>query len=104
MQAKTIRNKKIRSEFQRLELTKYIESAIVKNKLIVSQLVPACTTATSFISSNGIKRGNEGSVTRIRNLCTQTGRSRAIIGDYKISRIQLKRLGESGKIGGVRKI
>jgi small subunit ribosomal protein S14 len=108
MQAKTIRNKKMRSEFERLELSRYIDTAISRNELIVPQTESPIEVLAFRGGVPGVRgaeaTGTEGSKTRIRNLCTLTGRSRAIMGEYKISRIQLKRFGESGKIGGIRKL
>lgn len=44
-----------------------------------------------------------GEKTKIRNRCIQTGRSRAIIKEFKISRIQFKLLADQGLIPGVRR-
>ena len=43
------------------------------------------------------------SPTRLRNLCSLTGRSRSVYRKFKISRIMLRELALAGKIPGMRK-
>ena len=50
---------------------------------------------------NNIPRNS--SITRIRNRCVLTGRSRAIIRKFKISRLMFKELAGNGKLSGVQK-
>ena len=54
-----------------------------------------------FIKLNNIPRNS--SRTRIRNRCVLTGRSRAIIRKFKISRLMFKELAGNGKLSGVQK-
>lgn len=41
--------------------------------------------------------------TRIRNRCLYTGRARGILSEFKMSRIQFRRLADNGKIPGIRR-
>lgn len=45
----------------------------------------------------------DASPTRLRSLCSLTGRSRAVYRKFKISRIKLRELALQGKIPGMRK-
>ena len=45
----------------------------------------------------------DASPTRIRNICALTGRSRAYLRKFNISRIKLRELALEGKIPGMRK-
>ena len=45
----------------------------------------------------------DASPTRLRSLCSLTGRSRAVYRKFKISRIMLRELALQGKIPGMRK-
>jgi small subunit ribosomal protein S14 len=49
------------------------------------------------------KLPKDSSKTKVNNRCILTGRSRAIDRDFKISRICLRELGESGCIPGLKK-
>ena len=44
---------------------------------------------------------NNSSITRIKNRCVLTGRSRSIYRFFKLSRIQLRRLASQGRLPGV---
>lgn len=43
-------------------------------------------------------------ISKIRNICVLTGRTRALIQDYKLSRLKFKELAEIGYIPGVKKL
>lgn len=45
-----------------------------------------------------------GAISKVRNICILTGRTRALIQDYKVSRLKFKELAEIGYIPGVKKI
>ena len=47
------------------------------------------------------RKGKNSSITLLRNSCIFTKRNRGIVTDYKMSRLQFKRL--AGKIAGLRK-
>ena len=95
MKALIKRNKMIRSQYKILELNNYIKSAISNNGFSIK----------SNLNTGNLNTGVETAFkSKIRNICIVTGRTRAVFNNYKISRIQLKKLGESGQIPGLRKI
>ncbi len=49
------------------------------------------------------KLPRDSSPTRSRNRCSITGRSRAVLRRFKVSRIMLRELGLAGQIPGLRK-
>lgn len=46
---------------------------------------------------------NNSSLTRIKNRCILTGRSRSVYRFFKLSRLQLRRLASKGRLPGVAK-
>lgn len=50
-----------------------------------------------------IKLSNNSSVTRIKNRCIITGRSRSVYRFFKLSRIQLRKLASEGSLPGLSK-
>lgn len=57
-----------------------------------------CFTKLSLLG-----RVNRKSITRIRNMCVLTGRSRGVLRRFKVTRMQMKRLLGTGSLSGVRK-
>ncbi|CAN0480182.1 unnamed protein product, partial [Phaeothamnion confervicola] len=49
------------------------------------------------------KLPRQSSLSRVHNHCVDTSRSRSIIGFYKISRLQFRRLASKGSFAGLRK-
>ena len=49
------------------------------------------------------KLPRQSSLSRVHNYCVATNRSRSVIGFYKISRLQFRRLASKGIIPGLRK-
>jgi small subunit ribosomal protein S14 len=49
------------------------------------------------------KLPRDASPTRIKSLCSMTGRSRAVYRKFKVSRIVLRQLALEGKVPGMRK-
>ena len=49
------------------------------------------------------KLPRQSSLSRVHNYCVSTNRSRSVIGFYKISRLQFRRLASKGIIPGLRK-
>lgn len=49
------------------------------------------------------KLPRQSSLSRVHNHCVNTNRSRSVIGFYKISRLQFRRLASKGIIPGLRK-
>lgn len=45
----------------------------------------------------------DSSIVRVRNRCIITGRGRAVISGFNLSRLMLRKLGSSGLIQGLRK-
>jgi small subunit ribosomal protein S14 len=43
-------------------------------------------------------------ISKIRNICVITGRTRAVVQKYKMSRIQFKQNAEAGLIPGIKKL
>lgn len=48
-------------------------------------------------------KGGEGGITRIRNICKNTGRSRGILVLYGLSRMEWRRFADRGEIPGIRR-
>jgi small subunit ribosomal protein S14 len=55
------------------------------------------------IQKKNLEFSNNSSLTRIKNRCILTGRSRSIYRFFKLSRIQLRKLVSEGKLPGVSK-
>nr|YP_009072563.1 ribosomal protein S14 [Petalonia fascia]AIQ78502.1 ribosomal protein S14 [Petalonia fascia] len=49
------------------------------------------------------KLPRQSSLSRVHNHCVETNRSRSVIGFYKMSRLQLRRLASKGALSGIRK-
>ena len=49
------------------------------------------------------KLPRQSSLSRVHNHCVETHRSRSVIGFYKMSRLQLRRLASMGVLPGIRK-
>lgn len=49
------------------------------------------------------KLPRQSSLSRVHNYCVATNRSRSVVGFYKISRLQFRRLASKGIIPGLRK-
>jgi len=49
------------------------------------------------------KLPRHSSLTRVHNRCVETGRSRSVIGVYKLSRLRLRKLASDGRIPGLSK-
>ena len=64
-------------------------------------------TEASFGPGTKLKGGGMGplggSFTRIKNMCTHTGRSRGVIKRFGVSRLVFKALAEAGLVTGVRR-
>ena len=90
------RNKK------RIKLTaKY---ATVRAELKATLANPATTNEQFFATQKKIQRlPKDSSSVRIRNRCSLSGRPRAYIGKFGVSRITFRELALAGKIPGVTK-
>jgi ribosomal protein S14 len=94
MQALINKNKKIRETYKRLEINYYINSALKKNKLLSPSLIEKLNTVLT----------PSPKITKVRNICIVTGRTRAVSNKYKLSRIKFKHFAEAGDIPGIKKL
>jgi ribosomal protein S14 len=92
MQALIKKNKKFRTEYKKNEINYYIISALTKNKILTNsdKTIISLQYTAPYLS-------------KVRNLCLITGRSRALIQDYKLSRLKFKELAEAGYLSGIKK-
>jgi small subunit ribosomal protein S14 len=96
MQKKIKKNIKQRYLFKDLEKKRLILKIILKNLNIEKDLRWKLQQKWYFFHKNS-------SITRIKNICVLTGRSRSIYRLFKISRIQLRKLASEGFLPGVSK-
>ena len=94
MKALIKKNKLIRSKYQTTELNSYINSALNKNNLLEP-------TIKDILNSTKLEIGP---ISKIRNICVITGRARAVIQKYKMSRIKFKQNAEAGLIPAIKKL
>jgi ribosomal protein S14 len=99
------KNKLNRVEYRRNELNYYINSALNKNYL----LDPVSLKRLKFNLNDTSEKVFSGevckiSIAKIRNICVITGRARAVVLDYKMSRIKFKQNAEAGWIPGIKKL
>ena len=96
MQKKIKKNIKQRYLFKNLEKKRLILKIILKSLNIKNNLRWKLQQKWFFFNKNT-------SLTRIKNLCMLTGRSKSIYRLFKISRIQLRKLASEGSLPGVSK-
>ncbi len=96
MQKKIKKNIKQRYLFKKLEKKRLILKIISKNFNLCKNLRWKSQQKWFFFNQNS-------SLTRIKNLCVLTGRSKSIYRLFKISRIQLRKLASEGFLPGVSK-
>lgn len=96
MQKKIKKNIKQRYTFKDFEKKRLILKIISKNLNIEKDLRWKLYQKWFFFNSNS-------SITRIKNLCILTGRSKSVYRLFKISRIQLRKLASEGFLPGVSK-
>lgn len=96
MQKKIKKNIKQRYLFKNLEKKRLILKIILKNLNIEKDLRWKIQQKWFFFNNNS-------SITRIKNLCVLTGRSKSVHRLFKISRIQLRKLASEGFLPGVSK-
>lgn len=96
MQKKIKKNIKQRYLFKNLEKNRLILKIISKNLNVEKVLRWKLQQKWFFFNQNS-------SITRIKNLCVLTGRSKSIYRLFKISRIQLRKLASEGFLPGVSK-
>nr|QPN54057.1 ribosomal protein S14 [Phytophthora chlamydospora] len=96
MQKKIKKNIKQRYLFKKFEKNRLILKILSKNLHIEKDLRWKLQQKWFFFHQNS-------SITRIKNLCVLTGRSKSIYRLFKISRIQLRNLASKGYLPGVSK-
>lgn len=96
MQKKIKKNIKQRYLFKDLEKRRLILKIISKNLNIQQDLRWKLQQKWFFFNQNS-------SITRIKNICVLTGRSKSVYRLFKISRIQLRKLASEGFLPGVSK-
>lgn len=96
MQKKIKKNIKQRYLFKNFEKNRLILKILSKNLNIKKTLRWKLQQKWFFFHQNS-------SITRIKNLCVLTGRSKSIYRLFKISRIQLRNLASKGFLPGVSK-
>lgn len=89
-----INDLKRRNKFLKLEKECVLLRSIKRNAFIEGDIV---------LKRLNSRKGKLGSIARIHNRCILTGRSRGIVRFYRISRLQLKTLGQRGLIIGLRR-
>jgi small subunit ribosomal protein S14 len=97
MQKKIKKNIKQRYLFKNLEKKRLTLKIISKNLYFKKNIRFKIQQKWFFFNQNA-------SLTRIKNLCTLTGRTRSIYRLFKVSRIQLRKLASEGFLPGVSKI
>lgn len=90
------KNKKQRSLFNQFEKKKLILKTISKNFLFSKEI--RWKNQQKFFLIN-----NNSSITRIKNRCIVTGRSKSIYRFFKLSRIQLREFASQGLLPGLSK-
>jgi ribosomal protein S14 len=97
------KNKLNREHYRRNELNYYINSALNKNSLLDPISLKRLKLNFNDSTLSNKKDSNlensivlKSSIAKIRNICVITGRARAVILDYKMSRIKFKQNAEAG--------
>ena len=96
MQKKIKKNIKQRYLFKNLEKKRLIYKILLKNLNLKQNLRWKAQQKWFFFDKNS-------SLTRIKNICVLTGRTRSIYRLFKISRIQLRKLASEAFLPGVSK-
>ena len=94
------------SAIQRNEKRKRLSAkyAKVRAELKATLKDPATTDDAFYAAQKKLQKlPRNSSPTRIRNRCSMSGRPRAYIGKFGVSRIQFRELALAGKIPGVTK-
>ncbi len=97
MHKKIKKNIKQRYLFKNLEKKRLIYKIISKNTLLEKKIRLKAQQKWFFFNQNS-------SLTRIKNICVLTGRTRSIYRLFKMSRVQLRKLASIGFLPGISKI
>ena len=93
-----LRQKVAKENFKSSERNRLLLKVIVNNKIL-----PLETRSIAANHLNSESHLPKRSITTLRKVCVLTGRSKGLIKKEKVSRLQFKRLIESGLLCGVRK-
>jgi len=85
----------LRYNFKKTEFKRKLYKSIFFNQHLPKNL--------RFNAKLKLEKLNNNSSTQIKNICVISGRSRAVLKDFKLSRIVFKHLGLSGNIPGIKK-
>lgn len=94
-------NHKIKDKKRRDLINKYEFIRKELKSVFYNLLLPDSVRMEAFSKLQELPRNS--SVTRLRNRCVLTGRSRGVYKKFKISRISLRELASNGLITGIRK-
>jgi small subunit ribosomal protein S14 len=84
----------LRKSYYKLETTRILLKALAFNSILPMSVRQSIFEILHNLSSKS---------TRIRNRCLYTGRGRGILSEFRMSRIQFRRLADSGLIAGIRR-
>ena len=96
MHKKIKKNIKQRYLFKNLEKKRLIYKIISKSTYLEKKIRLSAQQKWFFFNQNS-------SLTRIKNICVLTGRTRSIYRLFRISRIQLRKLASEGSLPGISK-
>jgi ribosomal protein S14 len=96
MKYRLIKDRRRRILYTFFERRRLTLRAIIENTILPSRL-----RRQAYRSLISLPR--DSSVTRLRNRCVLTGRSRAIVRKFGLSRLQFRSLALQGKLVGVKK-
>lgn len=91
-----LKDRRRRILYSLFERRRAVFRSIIENRALPSRLrIQAYRALVSL--------PRDSSVTRVRNRCVVTGRSRAIVRSFGLSRLQFRQLALEGKLIGVKK-
>lgn len=94
-------SKIVRNEQRKLLVAKHADTRRALKKTILNPKTSDEDRATAYEKLRGLPR--DSSATRIRNRCAMTGRPRAYLKQFGLSRISFRDMALNGLIPGVRK-
>lgn len=97
IQRKVFKDLQKRIDFQQSEIMRREYLSIRKSESLRG--TPTWWDSVEKINNLGAK----GSISRIRNICKHTGRSRGVLVKFGLSRMEWRRMADRGEIPGVRR-
>jgi len=86
---------------KRLLVAKYEQKRFILKTIVLRESLPKSVRFKAMLDLSVMPKNS--SKTRINNRCTLTGRGKAVLRSFRISRIALRNLGSSGLIAGFTK-